>query len=306
MTKTIRKGQAAHIAFVAFRLFLLCGLSYVILSPLLAKFSSMFMSSADLYNPIVKYFPLNPTLDNIAVVVERTQYFRSILNSVLISLVSAFLQVMICAAIGYGLAKFKFPGRRLVFGIVILTLIIPTQALSFSLFSYFRYVDPLYLLSLLGVPRPSLINTPVPVFILSALGLGFKNGLYILLFRQFFKGIPQELSEAAEVDGAGELRTYVSVILPTTIPLAVTVFMLAFAWQYTDAVYAGLFYSQMPVASNAILNAGSILGSAFTSTRLATVYTNTASMLVILPMIVLYIFLQRFLFQGIERSGIVG
>lgn len=288
------------------RFCLLCGLAFVVLYPMLSKVTSMFMSEIDLYNPVVKYIPFAPTMENIRTVLRETEYFRSVFNSTWLSLICAGLQVLSCALIGYGLANFKFPGRTLVLFAVIFTLVVPTQALSFSMYVYFRYLNPLYLFSLLGLSQVSLINTPVPILLLSATGLALRNGLYILLFRQFFRGVPVELSEAAEIDGAGVWRTCFQIIMPLAVPFAVSIFMLSFAWQFTDGVYTEWFLPDIAVAPNVVSNAAGILGSHNQHSRIALVYTNVGAVFICLPLVILYIFLQRFLIQGIERSGLVG
>ena len=187
------------------------------------------------------------------------------------------------------------------------------------MFMEFRYFDILGILNLLGGgvfdwlkvlenPNLNLINTYWPLWIMSATALAFKNGLYIFMLRQFFKGVPDELEESAYVDGAGVFRTFVQIILPLSVPMLITVFMFAFSWQWTDNFYTNLFYTTagptlMPdsVAIPTTLNITSAAANMYN-----TAITNTCGILILLPLLLIYVFAQKYIIQGIERSGITG
>lgn len=143
--------------------------------------------------------------------------------------------------------------------------------------------------------------------ILSATGLAFKNGLYIFLLRQFFKGVPNELEESAYLDGCGTFRTFMQIILPNSIPMLITVFMFAFSWQWTDNYYTKLFYTTTgPTLLPDVIKVPSTMQTeTMTNLQQAGIY-NTAGLMIMIPLIILYIFLQRYIVQGIERSGITG
>lgn len=154
----------------------------------------------------------------------------------------------------------------------------------------------------------NLSNTYIPMVMLSLGGLAFKNGLYIFLLRQFFRGIPDELEESAYMDGSGTFRTFVQIILPLSIPMLITVFMFSFCWQWTDQFYLSVFFRETPdmliklmdippsLKTQAESHAGKDLF--FSAIR------NTCGLLIILPLVVLYAFGQKFLVQGIEQSGL--
>ena len=152
----------------------------------------------------------------------------------------------------------------------------------------------------------NLCNTYFPMVLLSLGGLAFKNGLYIFMLRQFFRGIPDELEESAYMDGSGTFRTFVQIILPLSIPMMITVFLFAFCWQWTDDFYTGLFFSSTNV--NLLVRLVDIPTSLKMEYAGQDLYysaiRNTCGLLIILPLVVLYAFCQRFLVQGIEHSGI--
>ena len=121
--------------------------------------------------------------------------------------------------------------------------------------------------------------------------------------------MPQALSEAAEVDGAGVMTTFFRVILPQAKPMMTTVFLFSFAWQWTDDYYTPLFFLNTNLLNKVISQAGSISfgGTPVTvGTKFSGILLNTAAILVILPLLIVFLFAQKKFVQGIESSGIVG
>ncbi|MBQ8214407.1 MAG: carbohydrate ABC transporter permease [Clostridia bacterium] len=152
----------------------------------------------------------------------------------------------------------------------------------------------------------NLCNTYFPLVLLSLGGLAFKNGLYIFLLRQFFRGIPDELEESAYMDGSGTFRTFIQIILPLSVPMMITVFLFAFCWQWTDDFYTGLFFSSTNVnLLTKIVDIPPSLKLEYAGTDLYnSAIRNTCGLMIIAPLVILYAFCQRFLVQGIEHSGI--
>ena len=154
-------------------------------------------------------------------------------------------------------------------------------------------------------------KTYMPLILLSATGLAFKNGLYIFLLRQFFRGIPDELEESAYMDGCGTFRTFVQIILPLSIPMMITVFLFAFCWQWTDDFYVGKVIDMTDLTNrqmlvDIVLDVPASLKSAVPEAQKIynTAVRNTNGLMIIAPLVVLYAFCQNFLVQGIEHSGI--
>lgn len=153
----------------------------------------------------------------------------------------------------------------------------------------------------------NLSNTYWPLILLSLGGLAFKNGLYIFLLRQFFRGIPDELEESAYMDGSGTFRTFIQIILPLSIPMMVTVFMFAFCWQWTDDFYTTMFFPAQDINLLVkIVDVPPSLEITYAGTALyETAIRNTCGLMIIFPLVLIYAaFGQRFLVQGIEHSGI--
>ncbi len=302
------------------RFILLLGISYVILFPFFAKISASFKSLDDFVDVTVNYIPKYPTLDTYRAIIIDQKYFTAMGNTALLSGISALLQTLICCIIGYGFAKFKFKGSNLIFALVLLTMIIPHQNLRYAMYMHFRYFDVFGVMGLLhkaGIvqdPAINMMNTYWPMVFLSATGLAFKNGLYIFMMRQFFRGVPDELEESAYIDGYGPFKTFVKIILPLSVPMMITVFLFAFSWQWTDNFYSNLFFPMQ--LEETFLLLPDIVGTPSSMKEVLSGFElqdvvegaikSTEALMIMLPLLVVFLFCQRYLVQGIERSGIVG
>lgn len=300
-----------ELIFKIFRFILLIGISYIILFPFFTKIMSSFMSQSDFVDVTVKLIPKTPTFDQWKFIILENNYFKALLNTAFLSSTCALIQTLICAIVGYGFAKFKFKGRNILFFCVIITLLIPHDTLLLAMFMKFRYFDIFGIIGLFQEGGINLISKGWPwhLYILSITGLAFKNGLYIFIFRQFYRGVPDELEEAAYIDGTGVFETFFRIILPLSIPMMTTVFLFSFSWQWTDT-----FYTAAPfVTTNSatmltnIVKIPMSLKADFAATALwESSITNTCGLLVILPLFIIFLFAQNAFVEGIERSGIVG
>lgn len=282
----------AEVGWKIVRFVILFGLCYIILYPFFIKIVNGFKDAVDFSDTTVRFIPKNFTLHNIFSVVDVMDFGNSLKNTFLVSAVVAVLQTAVSAMVGYGFAKFKFKLNKLIFFMVIFSLIVPPQTIIISLFLRFRFF--------LGFIN--LIDTPFPIFILSLTGLGIKNALYIFLFRQFFRNSPKELEEAAYIDGCGTFRTFVRIMLPSAASLLITTLLLSFSWQWTDTTYSSLFLRDFHVLANMVPLAGQIS----IDSLIASSYVGIAGILSILPVAVIYICAQKYFVQSINTSGLVG
>ena len=303
------------LVWFVFRLVLLVGISYIVLFPFFSKIAGSFMGPEDFVDVTVRLIPKHFTLGTYKAIILENGYFEAFKNTLILSLSTALIQTFVCCFIAYGLAKFKFKGNKAVFIAVIVTMLIPHQTLNFSFsmnFTYFDVLGIIGLLSKIGILPDSmsqgisLMNTHWPMILLSFGGLAFKNGLYIFMLRQFFNGVPDELEESAYIDGSGVYRTFIQIILPLSIPMMITVFLFAFCWQWTDDFYTNLFYTtaKMKLMPKIVEIPTSLRLDYAAKNLYEAAIKNTCGILIIAPLIVLYAFCQRYLVQGIERSGL--
>lgn len=284
---------------------LLVGFAYVILYPFLFKILAAFMSKEDLYNPLVEIIPMDWSLDNFVWVIENGAFWTALKNTLFYAVLSAILATSAAALVGYGISKFKFKGVNIITFLIVVVMLMPIQTLSIPIYLNFRFFDPFGLISLFGGEGITLTGTPWPTVIMAATGFSFRAGVFIILMRQYYIGVPNELIEAAYVDGAGPFKTFFTIIIPMAKSMLVVIFSLSFAWQYTDTFYSDLLLSdvRMLPSMSAMLSQTNLENADY---YLNYVRGNTAQIMSILPLIVLYCILQKQIIQGIERSGLVG
>lgn len=300
-----------------FRAILIIGLSFVILYPIFLKISIAFKHRVDLYDPTVVLIPKNFTLENFQFVMETMNYFQTMLNSFLLSSGTMLLTTVSCALAGYGFARFKFRGRNILFALVILTILVPPQTIMVPTYLEYRNFDIFGIIGLFnGGEGINLLGTYWPFFISSITGMGLKAGLFIFIFRQFFKSFPNEIEDAALVDGAGVIRTFYKIMLPNAIPAIITVMLFSFVWQWNDSYFTTMFLESAQVLSLRLQTVGSNIahnlstssggGVGAVDPSYVSMLVNTSVLLSILPLIVLYLFVQRHFVESVERTGIVG
>jgi multiple sugar transport system permease protein len=339
--KFINASFILDVVWYIFRLILLIGIAYIVLFPFYTKIAGSFMGKDDFVDVTVMMIPKNFSVDIYKFILLENDYFKAFGNTLLLSGSTALIQTFICCLIGYGLAKFRFKGAKYVFALVIFTMVVPHMTLQLSMFMGFRFFDVFGIVKFLsgharvgdvkwindilsninifgtasknkiikGIISDGAINLNNsfwPLIILSLTGLGFKNGLYIFMLRQFFRGVPDELEESAYIDGSGTFRTFLTIILPLSVPMMITVFLFAFSWQWTDDFYTTLFFTtNKTILMPDIVKIPTTLETNYAGQNLYySAIRNTCGLLIIMPLVIMYVFLQNFLVQGIERSGL--
>jgi len=281
---------------------ILVGISYIIISPVIAIISRAFMHEVDLTNPMIFLIPINFTLDNIRTAWFHMDYVTSLTRTLVFSVGLGVLHVLVAAAVGYGFARFKVPGANVLFALLVVTIVVPVQTYMVPLWMQFRFF------TLIPFVELNLIGSFWPIVIITIFGVGMRSGLFIFIFRQFFRGLPKEIEEAALIDGAGIFRTFFRVMLPNAKPPIITVLLFAFVWHYNDVFYTSmlapgsrLIGMRMTNLEFAIRIGGEVIDHGWESLIL---YAGV--FLVIAPIVAIYFLMQRYFVEGIERSGIVG
>ncbi len=307
------KKKVSDIAYRIVRVFLLFGMCFLILQPILNKISISFMAEEDLYNAMVIAVPENFTTDNYRLAAQFMDYGKTFLNTLVVSLSIAILQIAVCTLVGYGFARFEFPLKKFWFACVVLMIIIPPQTLSTSLYLHFQYFDILGIIKLLTGNALNLRGSALPYYLMSLGCMGLKNGLYIFMIRQFFRNIPKELEEAAYVDGCGTLKTFFRIMLPDATPILTSCFLFSFVWQWTDGFYSKTFMGNVSLLSRQLQMIADrldhyIVFTLHDATGASVGYTNaivaTGTLMVVMPLIVLYLFAQKGFVESLSSSGI--
>ena len=289
------------------KILFLAVLCFTILYPFLIKITSMFMSEKDLTDSTVKLIPKYPTLENIQFVVDYIHYWKTLLNTVIVSLLSAVLCSLNACMVGWGLARYQFRGSKILFAIVIFITILPPQTIMLGLFTEFRDFDIFGIIKLFSGHSIRLVDSLWPTAILSVTGLIFRGGLFIFIMRQFYTGLPKELVEAAKIDGCGHIATFIRIVLPLSTAMLITVLLFSFSWMWSDTIYSSLFYSNLKLFANQVSTVSWVESkNILFNTRQASVLLNTSVLLSMIPLLLVYFSLQKFFVEGIANSGIVG
>ncbi len=296
-------------ALALLKIAVLVGVGYVILSPVIGIIVNSFSSNSDAIDPMVFLFPKNPTLERYSLAALRLDYLPTMARDIVYTLTLTLLQLLICSMVGYGFARFDFPLKKLMFGCVVVMIVIPSHTIMLPLYMTFREFDPLGLASLFTGAPINLMGTTIPMYIMTLLGCGVRSGLYIYIFNQFFRGLPKEIEEAALVDGCGVWYTYFKIMLRNAMPSVITVAVFSIVWQFNDTFYAKLFLiSENVVISKKIASLQGVIANQdkILNVTVQELYLDAGIILVLLPVVLIYLLLQRYFIEGVERSGIVG
>lgn len=295
------------------RAILLFGLCFLILQPLLNKISISFMAEKDLYDATVISVPRNFTTSNYKLANSLMNYWICLKNTVLVALLISIIQVAACTLVGYGFARYKFPLKNFWFACVMLSIVIPPQTISSSLYLHFRFFDVLGIFKLITGNTINLQNSMWPYIMMCMGCMGLKSGLYIFLMRQFFRGIPKELEEAAYVDGCGKFKTFLRIMLPDAKPILTSCFLFSYVWQWTDSYYSKLFLGRVKLLPKALTSLTGQLGDyweringfgALPSAAYEQAMIATGLLMTIIPLLLIYLVAQKGFVESLSQSGI--
>ena len=302
-----RKKRLREIIWPFFRFFILFGLGFVILYPLIYMLSCAFRESSDMTDPTVMWITRHYTLDIIRETINAMDFGNTLLNTLKLNIGCSVVQVISCAVTGYGFARFKFRGKGIMFGIVIMMILVPTQIISLPLYTQFRYFG------IKGIFSINLIDSMACMYLPAATGNGIRSGLMILIFIQFFRGMPKELEDAAYLDGCSPFGTFLRVMMPNALSSLLTVFLFSVVFYWNDYYVSSTFFTNNKTVSLMLKNLSSQLSlmlfndaTVQISAREQIVWMEAGCLISIMPILIMYIFLQKYFTEGIERSGIVG
>jgi ABC-type glycerol-3-phosphate transport system permease component len=256
--------------------------AFVLVYPFLYMLSTSFKERSLVLGDPLNLMPEDPTLDNYIQVLSYENFGRYFLNSALVAIVSTFLIVLLSSMMAYGFTKLNFPGKRILFALIVVGLTIPTMMLIIPQFLLAR--DLGLLNSLPGL---------VPFYVGTALGFN------TFLLSGFFQSIPKELDEAMIIDGAGPWRRYWSLALPLSKPALGTCVIFAFLGTWDEFAWALTVLNDVDQRTLPIAIA---LFHGQHSTSWGLVFA--ASLLAIIPVLIVYIVFQRFFVAGLASGAI--
>lgn len=319
------------IVYALFRYALLISIGFIILYPLLYMIVTSIMSPIAFNNSTRVWLPTDFSLqDNYSKAIEALAYGKALINTVKLEVVSALLEVAVCALVGYGFARFDFKGKKIFTAILFLTILIPDMMVliprmvnyaNLDFMGIFGGIEKLivWIGSLFGadwsavgdILTPNVVDTGWTLWLPSLLGIGLRSGVLIYIYIQFFSGLPRELEEAAWVDGAGPFKTFLRIAVPSSSVVFITVLVFALIWHWNDSLLSGMYLtSNLPLASG-------ISGMEAYMVQKWGLYVRSGTpqgasvlmagcLLFITPMLIFYMFIQRGFIESIDRVGITG
>ena len=317
------------LVYSLFRYALLISIGFIIIYPLLYMIITSVMAPEAFNNSTRVWIPTNFNIkDNYEKTLEALDYGAGLFNTFKLEVVSALLEVAVCAIIGYGFARFNFKGKKIFTGILFLTILVPDMMVLIPRMVNYSNIDFLFigrgieaavhgLGKLIGADwsafdmTPNIVNTGWTLWLPSLLGVGLRSGVLIYIYIQFFSGLPRELEEAAWVDGAGPFKTFIRIAVPSSSVVFITVLVFSLIWHWNDSLLSGMYLtSDLPLASalsgiesymvqkwGIYLRAGTPQGASILM---------AACILFITPMLIFYMFIQRGFIESIDRVGITG
>lgn len=254
----------------------------VMFFPLYWMVLTAFSTKADLYAPGLSLWPQHFTWDNFSLPIRQFPVWTWFRNSLVIALLVTGITVTVNLLAGYAFAKLPFRGRAPLFLLLLSTMMIPVQAIMVPQFN--TVVD----LGLYGTIWAVVIPSCAAVF-------------GIFLARQFFIAIPDEITEAAKVDGAGALRTFVTIVLPLSKPLIAVLILLTFMAEWNDFAWPLIVLFSNNELFTLPVGLVTDLKGQYSANYGALM---AMSLIMVIPMAVLFVAFQRYFVQGLARSGI--
>ena len=290
----IRRKTPEFIVSLARFLFLLI-VGYIVLYPLLYMFVSAIKDRDALLDMEHIWVPASFSFQSFTEVFELMNFGNALKQTLLVQVLSAAIEVFVCAFIAYGFARFKFKGKPIFIFFLILSLLIPIQMYSLSMSINFRNLH--------------IFNTPFVYWLPSLFGVGIRSGMMIFIYQQFFIGLPKELEDAAYIDGAGPVKTYFRIALPSSSVVITTVSVLSFVWHWNEYHLATLSFLPEDAPLSMVMNFLTIylqqVGVYKGWPEYSTLVSAACLMFIVIPL-VLYMIFQRKFVRSIDRVGITG
>lgn len=318
------------VVYSIFRYALLISIGFIIIYPLLYMIVTSVMSPMAFNNSTRVWLPTGFNIaDNYSKAVQALDLFNGLLNTFRFEIVSALIEVVVCAVIGYGFARFDFKGKKIFTVILFLTILVPDIMMLIPRMANFSNLDFIgifggieklveWIASLFGQDisatfdlTPNVVNTGWTLWLPSLFGVGLRSGVLIYIYIQFFSGLPRELEEAAWVDGAGPFKTFLRIAVPSSSVVFITVLVFSIIWHWNDSMLSGMYFtSNLPLACT-LTNVEEYIVQAFN------IYINrytpqggsiimASCLMYMAPVLIFYMFIQRGFVESIDRVGITG
>ncbi|HRW09874.1 MAG TPA: carbohydrate ABC transporter permease [Caldilineaceae bacterium] len=278
------RGQTARMAGNLVKYLLLTGIAGFFLLPWVWMISTSLKNPQELAVYPIIWIPDPIRWDNYLEAFGRAEFPRYLINTLLVAVPSVIGSILSNALVAYGFARIRWPGRDWVFGMVLATLILPGFVTFIPLYLIFKQLN--------------WINSYLPLVVPTFLA----NPFFVFLLRQFFMALPEELSDAARVDGASEFRIFLQIVLPLARPALATVALFQFIGSWND-YFGPLIYLNDKALYTISLGIANMRAS-YGFSNFA--WIMAATCMSVLPIVMLFFFAQRTFIEGIALTGLKG
>lgn len=316
--KIIEPG--ASLLYKLFRYALLIGISYVVLFPVIKMISSALTPAQELYTEDSGFLPSRATFENFKnAMFGESAYFdflKYTKNTAMIAVICTVLQIFSCSVVGYGLGRYNFKGSPIVYACVLFTIILPVQTAIIPLYYEYRWFDIFGIGKIIGLFTGetftvNILNNYMAFYVPALFGVGLNSGIYIFLFRQFFMSMPRDLEEAAKIDGCNPITIYLRIMVPNIKPVVVTVALLSVIYYWNDSLLSGVFVLPDDDSRTLMIALKELTDrQGIGHTQLDSMRRQAEQYAIILasvtPLMVFFLFGQKFFVECMDRSGSKG
>lgn len=289
------RRKTLEISMSVARLAFLTIVGYIVLYPLLYMLVSAIKDNNALLDMEHIWVPITYGFKNFTDVLELMNFTNALKQTFIVQILSAAIEVFVCSFVAYGFARFKFKGKPIFTFFLILSLLIPIQMYSFSMSINFRNLH--------------IFSTPFVYWLPSLFGVGIRSGMMIFIYQQFFIGLPKELEDAAYIDGAGPVKTFFKIALPSSSVVITTVAVLSFVWHWNEYHLATLSFLSEDAPLSMVMNFLEVFlqqTGIYKGWPEYSSLVSAACLLYIAIPLVLYMIFQRKFVRSIDRVGITG
>lgn len=278
---------------------LLISVGFIFLYPVIYMISYAFKDLGDLLNSSVNWIPTQFYTENIVRAYDVLDYIPTLLQTFFVAVLPSVLQMMVAAVVGYGFARYNFKGKKILIVLVMSTFVIPPQITVIPRYILFNQ------LGLLG----SIAAYAIP----AGLGQGINSAIFILIFYQTYRTIPISLVEAARLDGAGEFKIFTKIGVPISSSAFIISFLFSLVWYWNETYLASIYFggalTTLPLELQRFVAAYNTMFPGGGSDGLSGINEAielAATLLSIIPLLLIYFVSQKWFVESVDRSGITG
>ena len=265
---------------------------FVFLYPFLYMLLNSFKFDTDFRDLNRQWVLSGLNFENYTNALSLLHYGGALSVNLLVAVLSTLGHVLSCSFIAYGVSHFRFRGNRIVFALIILSILVPPQLLSMPLYIQFSKLH--------------MIGTILPIVLPSFFGFGLRGGLFIFIFMQFFKGIPKSYEESARLEGCSSRGVYLRIMMPMSKTSMLVVGTLSTIWHWNDTYEPAAYLNASAKTLSQMLDIlPAYLYQSITSTGVIISPVQLAAcVLIVLPLLILFAVVQKQFMAGMEFSGL--